>query len=290
MIDTKSLKALANAKINLHLEVLDRRSDAYHNISTIFQSVDLADEVTITVSQGDEVSVITENAVIEGENLAQKAAELFLIQADIKAKVEIVLKKSIPLLSGLAGGSADAAAVLVCLNRLFDSPVAEDKLLELGKTLGADIPFCMVGGSALAENIGEKLSPIENIGSYYAVLIKHHKKSSTGEMYKRLDKRSHIPPCSTQKLLSLIKNGDMLSAGSLAKNSFLDVSDSKEQQRQIIDKLKKHGALFAGLSGSGPTVFGLFKTVDEGLVLELRQNYNEVYLCHTAKEGVKIIE
>ena len=183
----------ANAKINLHLQVLNRLPNGYHNISTIFQSVTLFDTVTVEVADGSGVNVFTENAVIDDENLAKKAAELFLDSTGITAKVNITLNKNIPIAAGLAGGSADAAAVLKSLNAVFNNPLAKTELLKLGLTLGADVPFCIMGGTALAEGIGEKLTPLPFIGEFDAVLIKCFNKSSTGDMYHRLDARQNIP-------------------------------------------------------------------------------------------------
>lgn len=284
------LKALANAKINLHLEVLSKRADGYHDISTIFQSIDLADEIHLTLSDGDGVFVSTENIMIDGENLAETAAEAFLKQSNKTAKVDILIKKNIPLLSGLAGGSADAAAVLLLLNSAFDYPLTQNELLSLGAKLGADIPFCITGGTALAEGIGEKLSPIANIDSFEVVLIKHYKKSSTGAMYGRLDDRTQILPPITQNVIDLMAKEDYLSAGKVIKNSFLDVSDDVKEQTDIIKLLESNGAVMCGLSGSGPTLFALFETINEEFLDQLKRSYNEVYVAKTSNQGIKIIE
>ena len=131
----KTITAFANAKINLELDVLCKRRDGYHDISTVFQSVNLADEVTVEVDKGNDTTVTTEGAVIEGENLVTKAANLFLEKINTTASVNISLKKNIPLSAGLAGGSADAAAVLLCLNLLFDNALDMSELLDLAYCL-----------------------------------------------------------------------------------------------------------------------------------------------------------
>ena len=176
----RKFKAIANAKLNLELEVLNKRDDGYHNISSIFQSVSLADEVIVEVDVGNGLTIATEGAVIEGDNIVKKAVELFLEKRKTTAFVKITLKKQIPLSAGLGGGSADAAAVLTCLNRSFGNPLTTSELLDLSLQLGADVPFCLLGGTYLAEGIGEYLTPISYIGDYDVILIKHHKKSSTG--------------------------------------------------------------------------------------------------------------
>ena len=128
-MNSKKISALANAKINLQLDVLNKRADGYHNISSIFQSVTLADEITVTVLNGSLISVTTSGAIIEGENLVKKAAELFLKHIKTQAEVNISLKKNIPLSAGVGGGSSDAAAVLLCLNKAFSNLLSESELL-----------------------------------------------------------------------------------------------------------------------------------------------------------------
>lgn len=289
-MNNKKITALANAKINLHLEVLNKRTDSYHNLSTVFQSVDLADEITLSVSNGNSVSITTDGAKIIGENLAVKAAEIFLKKVDKKAKVDILLKKNIPLVSGMAGGSTDAAAVLKCLNKLFSYPLTEEQLLSLALELGADVPFCIKGGTALAEGIGEKLSPINFMGEYDVMLIKHHLKGSTGEMYKRLDNRQVIPECTTGIFLNKMLKKELENCPSIAVNSFATVSDDFAEQTEICNFLLSKGAFLSGLTGSGPTLFGLFKKADNKLVDTLKEKYKEVYLSKTSPYGIKIVE
>lgn len=273
----------ANAKINLHLQVLNKLPNGYHNISSIFQSVTLSDSITVEILDGSGVNVFTENAVIEGENLAKKAAEKFLNKTGITAKVNITLNKNIPIAAGLAGGSADAAAVVKSLNKAFDNPLTEIELLELGLNLGADVPFCIMGGTALAEGVGEKLTPLPFIGEYDTVLIKCFNKSSTGDMYNRLDSRKEIPPAVTSDIINALENGNTADAFNLCTNDFLDVSDNANKQKAIINRLYECGAEFAGLSGSGPTVFGLFKNLDQNITDALKNEYGNIYICKTTE-------
>lgn len=279
----KKITTPANAKINLHLQVLNKLPNGYHNISSIFQSVTLFDTVTVEVADGSGVNVFTENAVIDGENLAKKAAELFLDSTGITAKVNITLNKNIPIAAGLAGGSADAAAVLKSLNAVFNNPLAKTELLELGLTLGADVPFCIMGGTALAEGVGEKLTPLPFIGEFDAVLIKCFNKSSTGDMYHRLDARQNIPSSITKDIINALEQGNTKSAFSLCTNDFLGVSDNIDKQQAIINRLNECGAVFAGLSGSGPTVFGLFNSLDDNTINALKNEYGNIYICKTTE-------
>lgn len=279
----KKITTPANAKINLHLQVLNKLPNGYHNISSIFQSVTLSDIVTAEVTDGSGVNVFTENAVIDGENLAKKAAELFLDSTGITAKVNITLNKNIPIAAGLAGGSADAAAVLKSLNAVFNNPLTQKQLLKLGLTLGADVPFCIMGGTALAEGVGEKLTPLPFIGEFDAVLIKCFNKSSTGDMYHRLDARQNIPSSITKDIINALEQGNTKLAFSLCTNDFLGVSDNIDKQQAIINRLNECGAVFAGLSGSGPTVFGLFNSLDDNTINALKNEYGNIYICKTTE-------
>jgi 4-diphosphocytidyl-2-C-methyl-D-erythritol kinase len=286
MNNYKKITVFANAKINLELNVLGKRPDGYHNISTIFQSVSLCDEITVETDKGDEIIALTEGAVIEGENLVTKAARLFLNEINQSALVKIIIKKNIPLSAGLAGGSTNAAAVLTALNKLFGYPLSKEKLLEIALCLGADVPFCMLGGTYLAEGIGEELSPLDYIGDFDVVLIKHHKKSSTGEMYSRIDNLS-LP----KQKDSLLNNLNLENISPrLSYNSFLYASDNAKEQEEISKLLLEKGAILAGLSGAGPTVFGIFKSIPNGLVNYLKDNYKQVYTCKTAKSSINITE
>lgn len=286
MNDYKKITVFANAKINLELNVLGKRPDGYHNISTIFQSVSLCDEITVETDKGDEIIALTEGAIIEGENLVTKAARLFLNEINKSAFVKIIIKKNIPLSAGLAGGSTNAAAVLTALNKLFGYPLSKEKLLKIALTLGADVPFCMLGGTYLAEGIGEELSPLDYIGDFDVVLIKHHKKSSTGEMYSRIDNLS-LP----KQKDSLLNNLNLENISPrLSYNSFLYASDNAKEQEEICKLLLEKGAILAGLSGAGPTVFGIFKGIPNGLVNYLKDNYKQVYTCKTAKSSINITE
>lgn len=287
MKNKKSISVLANAKINLNLEVLNRRADGYHNISSLFQSVTLSDSVTVTVSDGNGISIITKNADITGDNLAKKAVEIFLEQSRISAEVTVTIDKRIPLSAGLAGGSADAAAVLVSLNQLFDKPFNQDKLLELGLKLGADVPFCIIGGTKLVTGVGEKLSPAPKFPHLLVVLIKHHNKASTGAMYNLLDDRKEIKPPATDKIIKHLENDELEKAAPLFINSFLEVSADNDEQQAICERLKAAGAILTGLSGSGPTVFGLFDFYDGDMLNLLKHDYKEVYLCETAENGIE---
>jgi 4-diphosphocytidyl-2-C-methyl-D-erythritol kinase len=286
-VKNKTICVLANAKLNLNLEVLDRRKDGYHNLSSIFQSVTLSDSVSVSACDGEGVSVVIKNADITGENLAKSAAELFLKSTNQTAKINIVIDKRIPLSAGLGGGSADAAAVLVCLNKLFDEPLSITELESLGLQLGADVPFCISGGTKLVGGIGEKFYPCPQVPNLLVVLIKHHNKSSTKNMYDLLDLRKAIPASNTDAIIKHMQNDEFEKAAKLFQNSFLDVSQDGDEQKEICKYLLDKGALAAGLSGSGPTIYGLFDFYDGDLLNVLKNKYKEVYLCETAETSIE---
>lgn len=277
---------LANAKINLHLEVEGRRDDGYHNIFSVMQSVTLCDKIELTLSDIPGARLLTENREIAGNNLALLAAESFLREVDCKKGVEISLEKNIPLSAGLGGGSADAAAVLVGLNSMLDMPLTTEQLCKIALPLGADVPFCIEGGTQIARGLGEILTPINPVEGFNVVLIKHHKKQSTGHMYSLIDgnvKKKSL----TDKVVSAIGNRALSALKENCINDFLAVSPDRKEQEEICSLLYEKGAFLAGLSGSGPTLFGLFKEEPNGKIIkELKSRYKEVYLCKTADKGI----
>lgn len=283
-------RVLANAKINLHLQVTGKRENGYHNISSIMQSVDLCDEIIITLNNSDKVTTVTENKVIEGNNLVTLAAEAVLKESRVNLGANIVLKKAIPMSAGVGGGSADAAGVLTALNKMLGEPISKERLFEIALSLGADVPFCLEGGTQKCTGLGEVLTPIALSDRYYVVLVKHHQKLSTGYMYSLIDKNV-IPNITTEKVIEVLTSGDLHRLKDYSVNDFLTVSKEREEQEKICQKLYSGGAVLAGLSGSGPTLFGLFEKLPDNAFLEnLKANYKEVYLCQTSNVGWKIVE
>ncbi len=277
----------ANAKINIHLEVVGKRENGYHDISSVFQSVTLNDRLDIALNSSGEVSVLCEGAEIVGENLAKLAAERFLGRAGLELGAEITLKKNIPLSAGLGGGSADAAAVLYGLNTMTDFPLEKDDLSEIALSLGADVPFCLFGGTKRAEGLGERLTDIAVKDECFVILIKQHKKQSTGQMYNLVDSLEKGEAV-TERVVNALEGDDKIALKKYCRNDFLAISDDKAELEKIISNLYESGAFLAGLSGSGPTVFALFENEPrKETVSELKNLYKEVYLCKTADCGVE---
>lgn len=251
----------ANAKINLYLDITGRRDDGYHTLETVMQSVDLADIITIRLyGYGEKISVTCSNPLIpvNEDNICYKAAERYFAAIGRRYNAEIHIDKRIPHGAGLGGGSADAAAVLKALNTLCDNALAQEQLLEIGVKIGADVPFCIVGGTKLCRGIGEEMSDIEPLPERVYLVVMPDFSCSTKEAYLKYDKGESAVP---------IRNGldEMLSAGEDFPQHLYNVFSvlySDERITNICRKLRECGATGAELSGSGAAVFGVFDDCD----------------------------
>lgn len=294
----RSIIEAAPAKINLYLDIESKRKDGYHNIISIMQSVSLCD--TITVSAGDTpggIFVSCDDPTVPGgmENLAYRAAEIFMKMANLSCRIEIDIQKIIPAAAGLGGGSSDAAAVLRALNKLFKHPFSYDGLCRMGLKIGADVPFCVTGGCALATGVGEVLKkqpvmPMANI-----VISCAGQKINTPEAYKRLDAMyGNFQARSTtggyNVMLAASEASDLRGVVGELYNIFEScVLPGHPEANEIKEIMLTSGALGAQMSGSGPAVFGIFSDngLAEAAVRNLRsRNYN-AYTCVPA--GPQII-
>ena len=249
------MKLKACAKINLTLDVIGKRDDGYHLIDSVFQSVSLCDE--ITVEKSDTVSVICDDITICDKcNIAYKAAEKFFEYTAVDGGAEINIKKYIPLASGMGGGSADAAAVVVALDKIYNTNLTEAQLCEIGLSVGADVPFCILGGTARVGGIGEKMQKLSDMLDCAILLIKHGKKLSTADMYKKVD-ASPQSIFYTQTVANAIKNNDLNTVCQNVYNAFSAVCDNTE----LINNIKITNPLAVSLSGSGPTVFAIYNNI-----------------------------
>ena len=260
----------ANAKINLYLNVISKRENGYHNIVSLMQTVSLCDLVSVEFRPSAHTQITLRasgNAAMPTDcrNLAWRAAEKYLEATGQSGEVLISIEKHIPMAAGLAGGSADAAAVLRALNRLCGSHLSVEALCELGGKLGADVPFCIVGGGALVEGIGERLTQIDSMPGSILVVACMGEGVSTPIAYAKLDDTycNFTSPAPkdprVERLLCAIKAGDLSGSYGDLFNLFEEVVP---QMQGEVDKVKDcmvgHGALRAMMSGSGPSVFGVF--------------------------------
>lgn len=255
----------ANAKINLTLDILGTREDGYHEVAMIMQEISLHDTLSMgKINQGISLTIVIEGQQgtlpADESNLCWKAAALVQKEYNLQEGVEIHLTKRIPMAAGLAGGSADAAAVLKGMNHLFRLGMTEARLCELGARLGSDIPFCIMGGTMLATGRGEVLTRLPSFPRLSVVLAKPPVGVSTAWAYKTYDAGYDGPHPDNEAMLDAIHGGDAHKAAGLLCNVLEGVT---ETEHPVIADYKRlmmeHGAMASMMSGSGPTVFGLVR-------------------------------
>lgn len=261
-MDKIELKAYG--KINIGLDVIRKREDCYHDLDMIMQTVGVYDDVIISRKDGTqtyEIEVSTDADVLPNDkgNLAFMAAKVLMEAYDIKAKVKIHINKRIPIAGGMAGGSADCAAVLRGVNQLFQLGLTDEQLQEYGVKLGADVPYCIVGGTKRAQGIGEILTDLPTPPKCYVIIAKPDAFVSTKFVY------SHIRPAQIENhpdidgIIESIKAGDLYGMCEKIANVMEDVTIPEYPIIQKVkDILKSNGAVNALMSGSGPTVFGIY--------------------------------
>ena len=261
-MDKSELKAYG--KINIGLDVIRKREDGYHDLDMIMQTVGVYDDVIISRKDGTqtyEIEVSTDADVLPNDkgNLAFMAAKVLMEAYDIKAKVKIHINKRIPIAGGMAGGSADCAAVLRGVNQLFQLGLTDEQLQEYGVKLGADVPYCIVGGTKRAQGIGEILTDLPTPPKCYVIIAKPDAFVSTKFVY------SHIRPAQIENhpdidgIIESIKAGDLYGMCEKIANVMEDVTIPEYPIIQKVkDILKSNGAVNALMSGSGPTVFGIY--------------------------------
>lgn len=257
------LEAKAYAKLNLTLDILGRRSDGYHDLRMVMQSVALHDSLTVEIGTGGSLHLTADRAYLptDERNLAAAAALRFAECTGLDlGGVSIDIKKNIPVCAGLAGGSSDAAAVLRALSILTGANLPPERLARIGEEVGSDVPYCVVGGTALAEGRGEVLTPLPALGACYIVLCKPGFPISTPELFQRADSVRLRRRPDTAGLTAALAEGDLEGVARRLYNVFEDVLPPRRaaQIADIKSTLLSHGALGASMSGSGPTVFGIF--------------------------------
>ena len=260
------IKIKAYAKINLGLDVVGRRTDGYHLVKMIMQSVDLYDVLKMKRLEEDRIVLTTDMEGLECDdrNLVYKAAALLKETCHIRQGVQIRLEKHIPMAAGLAGGSSDCAATLRGMAELFQLRLTEQQLRELGVKLGADVPYCLMGGTALSEGIGEILKPLRDMPECGILLAKPAVAVSTGHVYQALDALSDYAHPDIDGMQEAIDAGELTGIAERLGNVLEYVTvDEHEEIVRIKDAMMRLGALNTLMSGSGPTVFGIFETYEE---------------------------
>ena len=293
----------ANAMINLSLDVTGVRENGYHDVRMIMQSIELCDYLDIEVNNSGRIELTCSNPEIECDksNLIYKAADKLINKAvdeeiiDKNTGVTISLQKNIPIAAGLAGGSTDAAATLVGLNEELGLGYSSSELRGLGVTLGADIPFCIEGGTYLSEGIGEVLSKLKDAPDCFIVLVKPDINVSTKFVYDNLILNEETVHPDVDAMLDAIETGSIKRVADCLDNLLATVTE--KEYPIIVDIkniLKENGALNAIMSGSGPTVFGLFddeeKAKEALSILGSKVEFKQGFVTTFAKYGIKGIE
>lgn len=258
-MDKIKLKALG--KINLGLDVLGRRPNGYHDVRMVMQTVYLYDQILLEKTDKEGISLKTNlfYLPVNENNLAYRAAKMLIDEFAIKEGVHISLEKHIPVAAGMAGGSSNAAAVLYGMNRLFQLGLTDQELMERGVKLGADVPYCIMRGTVLAEGIGEELTPLPAMPKCHVLLAKPPISVSTQKVYEKLDAQEVTKHPDIDGILLGLQTGDLKKITSSMGNVLENVTITEYPQIESIkDVMKEEGALNAMMSGSGPTVFGIY--------------------------------
>ena len=272
----------AYAKLNLSLDILRRREDGFHDLQMVMVSIDLTDTLTLTPGEGS-MSTNLSFLPADGSNLAQKAATAFRSATGQGEVLDIHIDKHIPVCAGMAGGSSDAAAVLRAMNEMYHTNLYTPALADFAATVGSDVPYCVVGGTALVEGRGERVTPISPLPPCYIVVCKPPFPISTPQLFGRVNVKKITCRPDTQGLVKALEAGDLQGVARRLYNVFEDVLEPRH--RQTVDEIKstliEWGALGAVMSGSGPTVFGLYQ--DEGTARKaaqvLGEQYKDVFVC-----------
>ncbi len=288
------VKVKAYAKINLMLDIVNRRNDGYHDLFMIMQSVGIYDTVTVSSNKSRRIKITCseKDIPLDSRNIAYKAAKAFFEYTKIKnSGLTIDIQKRIPHAAGLAGGSADGAAVIVALNKIYNTNLSDDELCEIGVKIGADVPFCIVGGTLLSQGIGEVLSKVKPLRSCFIVLAKPDFSVNTGHAFKQYDFYGKIHTPRKFEMLCAIQSRDLKEISSNMENvfeQFIEVPNRIE----IKQIMRDNKALGVCMSGSGPTVFGIFddKANAKAACEQLKNYAKDVYLCNPVTSGCKIFE
>ena len=286
------VRGKAYAKINLMLDILSRLDNGYHDLFMIMQSVGIYDTVTVEKSGNDLISIScdVDDIPTDERNVAYKAAVEFFAYTGIdNSAIAIDIQKRIPHAAGLAGGSADAAAVIIALDKLFDARLSEKDIIAIGSKVGADVPFCALGGTMLAQYTGTVLSHLPDLSEKQIIIVKPEQDVSTGKAYAAFDTAERVRHLDTKGMLLACINDDWKAISEKVGNvfeQFIEVTD-----RTVIKGImRKYGCLCCCMSGSGPSIFGIFDDVDkaEKCKTELEKEFKSVYLCTPMKNGCEI--
>lgn len=289
----------AYAKINLLLDILGKTDDDYHSIFMIMQSIGIYDEVTVELEgRANQINLTCSNPALptDKSNIAHKAAKAFfdyynkqgLNPSKTNPGIKIHIEKNIPFAAGLAGGSADAAAVIFGLNEILNAGLTTEELCAIGVKVGADVPFCIKGGTMVALDIGQVLAPLPPIKDKYIVLVKPDQSVSTKEAYDAFDTASNIRHCNTSAMVhALANNLDFCPYVQNVFEQFVEVPDRVE----IKSVLRAYNAKATCMSGTGPSVYGIFdnETKARSCANALRDKFKNTFFITPVNKGLEIL-
>lgn len=289
----KQIIVNAPAKINISLDIVGLRDDNYHLMKMVMQTIDLYDIIHIKENIENQIKLLSNKNTIplDKTNIAYKAADAFYNYTNIKKSgVIIEIEKNIPFGAGLGGGSADGAGVLAGLNRLYKTNLSNEELIQIGEKVGADIPFCLIGGTALVEGIGEKITKIKDMPECYIVIVKPTESINTKLAFMIYDNMKDIIHPNTSNVLEGIEKQDIKKISDNMVNVF-EQTIKLESVEQIKTIMKKNDALKAIMTGSGSAVFGLFIDREKAnkCLKKIKDLNYETFLCCPIKKGAFLI-
>lgn len=289
----QSISIKAYAKINLSLDIVGKLENGYHELETIMQSVSLHDIVTITKDNNRNGITLTcsqPSLCPTEQNTAYKAVKAFFTYCKLECNaLSIYIEKNIPSQAGLAGGSADAAAVLHGLNYLFNTNLSTAQLCEIGVKIGADVPFCICGGTMLAKGIGDELSMVSPMPACHMVICKPPVSISTQEAYQKVDNAIILERPKTKLICSALEKKDLTTIAQNLKNVFQEAMPIAPVQ-SIVVNMEQYSALGTCMSGSGSAVFGIFEKKEQAnkCLEHLKKQFSDVFVCTPTIQGVKL--
>ena len=290
MQQRKSVTVLAPAKLNLALDVVGTLPNGYHDLDMVMQAIDLQERLVLRRSPYLNLRMPGSFVPVNNKNTAIKAALAFFDYTGLLAGVDITIHKAVPVRAGMAGGSADAAGVLVGMNELYGAKLSMSELCAIGATIGADVPFALMGGTCRVRGVGDMLKPLPPCPDCRFVVVMPSIGVSTPEAFQRYDQMGSPvhPDCERQE--AAVRAGDLAAICAAAGNALEHCSGAQETPA-ICAKLNEHGALTSQMTGSGAAVFGVFDGEDaaRAAVQALQGSYKQVYLCRPVRGGAQVL-
>lgn len=290
MQQRKSVTVLAPAKLNLALDVVGTLPNGYHDLDMVMQAIDLQERLVLRRSPYLNLRMPGSFVPVNNKNTAIKAALAFFDYTGLLAGVDITIHKAVPVRAGMAGGSADAAGVLVGMNELYGAKLSMSELCAIGATIGADVPFALMGGTCRVRGVGDLLKPLPPCPDCRFVVVMPSIGVSTPEAFQRYDQMGSPvhPDCERQE--AAVRAGDLAAICAAAGNALEHCSGAQETPA-ICAKLNEHGALTSQMTGSGAAVFGVFDVEDaaRAAVQALQGSYKQVYLCRPVRGGAQVL-